>query len=116
MSANNISVNDAFASDNLRDSSSGSARSNEVNRRFYGELELVHIVAAQVSMSVDNSVEFDELLAAGREGLFEAARRYDPKYGASFALTRTIESKAQSLTRFGDNSNCRARLTQNSTH
>lgn len=56
----------------------------EVNRRFQSEIDLVEIVAGQVSRAIDNCVDFDELLAAGREGLFEAARRFDPKRGASF--------------------------------
>lgn len=58
--------------------------SDEVNRRFQSELDLVEIVASQVARSIDNCVDFDELLAAGREGLFEAARRFDPSRGASF--------------------------------
>lgn len=56
----------------------------EVNRRFESELDLVEIIASQISRSIDNCVEFDELLAAGREGLFDAARRFNPKLGASF--------------------------------
>ena len=56
----------------------------EIQDRFLGELDLVEIIAAQVSRSLDNRVNFDDLLAAGREGLFEAARRFDPKRGVVF--------------------------------
>lgn len=58
--------------------------SDAVNQRFQGELELVEIIAGQVSKSIDNCVEFDELMAAGREGLFDAARRFDPTRGIPF--------------------------------
>lgn len=56
----------------------------EVNRLVLDHLDLVEIIASQISRSIDNCLDFDELLAAGREGLFEAARRFDPKRGASF--------------------------------
>ena len=56
----------------------------EINRLVHDHLDLVEIIASQISRSIDNCVDFDELLAAGREGLFEAARRFDPKRGASF--------------------------------
>lgn len=56
----------------------------EIQDRFLSELDLVEIIAAQVSRSLDNRINFDDLLAAGREGLFEAARRFDPKRGIAF--------------------------------
>lgn len=62
----------------------GTIDGDEVNRRFRNELDLVAIIAGQVSRSIDNCVDFDELLAAGREGLFDAARRFDPKRGIQF--------------------------------
>lgn len=62
----------------------GISESSEVNQRFQDELDLVDIIASQVSRSIDNCVDFDELLAAGREGLFEAARRFEPSRGVAF--------------------------------
>ncbi len=83
MAANDIAADAAFTNDGQA-TSNEPANSAEVNRRFQSELELVEIVAGQVSRAIDNCVDFDELLAAGREGLFEAARRFDSKRGASF--------------------------------
>lgn len=56
----------------------------EINRLVHDHFDLVEIIASQISRSIDNCIDFDELLGAGREGLFEAARRFDPKRGASF--------------------------------
>jgi len=51
--------------------------SPEVMARFESELDLVDLIARQVSKSVGRGVEFDDLLSAGREGLLDAARRFD---------------------------------------
>jgi RNA polymerase sigma factor for flagellar operon FliA len=56
----------------------------EVLERFHAELELVRMIAAQVSRTVGLSPEFDDLLAMGREGLLDAARRFDPSRGVPF--------------------------------
>ena len=48
------------------------------------ELGLVEIVAKQVFSTTCGVVELDELLSAGREGLFEAARRFDASQGVPF--------------------------------
>jgi RNA polymerase sigma factor FliA len=58
--------------------------SPEVLERFHGELELVNIIASQVSRTVGKGVEFDDLLSAGREGLLDAARRFDATRGIPF--------------------------------
>ena len=92
-------ANDA-ATDVVGESAGEFARSDqpdaaEVNRLVRDHLDLVEIIASQISRSIDNCIDFDELLAAGREGLFEAARRLDPKRGASFrtfANTRRTSS------------------------
>lgn len=58
--------------------------SPEVLERFHAELSLVEMVAAQISRSVGRSIEFDDLVGAGREGLLDAARRFDPTRGVPF--------------------------------
>ena len=50
----------------------------EVLERFYATLWLVDVIAAQVSRSVGPSIALDDLLASGREGLLDAARRFEP--------------------------------------
>lgn len=60
------------------------ADSPEVTERFHAELELVTIIASQVARSLGRGVEFDDLVSAGREGLLDAARRYDPARGIPF--------------------------------
>jgi RNA polymerase sigma factor for flagellar operon FliA len=56
----------------------------EVLARFHAELDLVDVVARRVRRSLGASVEFDDLMSAGREGLWEAARRFDPESGTPF--------------------------------
>lgn len=58
--------------------------SPEVLERFHGELSLVQIVATQIARSVGRSIEFDDLVGAGREGLLDAARRFEPARGVPF--------------------------------
>jgi len=58
--------------------------SPDVLERFHGTLELVDIIARQVRRAVGPAVELDELLSYGREGLLDAARRYDPSRGVPF--------------------------------
>ena len=82
--ATNDGVADAAVTNDSQATSDELADSAEANRRFQSELDLVEIVASQISRAIDNCVDFDELLAAGREGLFEAARRFEPARGASF--------------------------------
>jgi RNA polymerase sigma factor FliA len=61
-----------------------SADDPEVLARFHGQLELVNIIASQVARNLGRGVEFDDLLSAGREGLLDAARRYDEARGIPF--------------------------------
>jgi RNA polymerase sigma factor FliA len=56
----------------------------EVLERFHDQLELVNIIASQVARNLGRGVEFDDLLSAGREGLLDAARRYDEARGIPF--------------------------------
>lgn len=56
----------------------------EALRRFEATLDLVEIVARQVGKAVGSSVELDDLLSFGREGLLDAARRFDESRGVPF--------------------------------
>jgi RNA polymerase sigma factor FliA len=56
----------------------------EVLERFNQTLELVEIIARQVGRAVGRSVELDDLLSFGREGLLDAARRYEADRGVPF--------------------------------
>jgi RNA polymerase sigma factor for flagellar operon FliA len=62
----------------------------EVLARFQSELEVVEIVARQFFSAVCNLIELDDLRSAGREGLFDAARRFDPERGTSFRTYANI--------------------------
>jgi RNA polymerase sigma factor FliA len=56
----------------------------EVLARFNDTLELVDIVARQMSRALGSSVELGDLVSFGREGLLDAARRYEPERGVPF--------------------------------
>lgn len=56
----------------------------EVLERFHGAQDLVEIVARQVGRTVGAGFELEELLSFGREGLLEAARRFDASRGVPF--------------------------------
>ncbi len=58
--------------------------SPEVLERFHAELDLVEIVARQVIRATASTIDLDDLLSAGREGLLAAARRFDPTQEATF--------------------------------
>jgi RNA polymerase sigma factor for flagellar operon FliA len=62
----------------------GSADSPEVLERFHTTLELVEIIARQVGRGLGSGVELAELLSFGREGLLDAARRFDADRGVPF--------------------------------
>jgi RNA polymerase sigma factor for flagellar operon FliA len=55
-----------------------------VRERVESALDLVDIVARQVFRAVGATVELDELKSFGREGLFDAARRFDPSREVPF--------------------------------
>lgn len=55
-----------------------SADQGVIRERVESALDLVETIARQVSRAVGPSVELDELRSFGREGLFDAARRFDP--------------------------------------
>lgn len=56
----------------------------EVLERFEATLPLVDIIARQVSRAVAHSVELDDLIGFGRQGLLDAARRFDATRGVPF--------------------------------
>lgn len=56
----------------------------EVVERFHAELELVNIIARQTARTIGKGVDLDDLLSAGREGLLDAARRFDASRGIPF--------------------------------
>jgi RNA polymerase sigma factor for flagellar operon FliA len=64
--------------------SQGTDDSPEVLERFQAELGLVELIVRQVVRAVGRLADYDDLLGAGREGLFDAARRFDPSRGIPF--------------------------------
>jgi RNA polymerase sigma factor FliA len=56
----------------------------DVLERFQAQLELVEIVARQVAKSVGPAVDVDDLRSYGREGLLDAARKFDSERGVPF--------------------------------
>ena len=58
--------------------------SPEILERFQAQLELVDIVARQVARTVGPVVELDDLRSFGREGLLDAARKFDSARGVPF--------------------------------
>jgi RNA polymerase sigma factor for flagellar operon FliA len=65
-------------------------RRRAIDAYVHEELGLVDIIARQIKKAVGAHVDRDELLAAGREGLFDAARRYDPHRGVPFRAYANI--------------------------
>jgi len=58
--------------------------SPEVTERFSSALGLVDIVARQILRTLGGAAELEELLSFGREGLWDAARRFDETRGVPF--------------------------------
>ena len=59
-------------------------KTREVQALFHSELDLVDVIAKQILKTIDGAVQYDELVSAGQEGLFDAARRFDPARGIPF--------------------------------
>jgi len=57
---------------------------SEELRRFESALDLVDAIARRIAREVGSSVEMDELLSFGREGLLDASRKFDPERGVPF--------------------------------
>lgn len=58
-------------------------------RRFEESLGLVEAIARQINKAVGAAVELEELRSFGREGLLDAARRFDPSRGVPFRAYAT---------------------------
>src|SRR3954468_16068374 len=56
----------------------------DVLERFHAHLQLVDLIARQLSREIGRSAELDDLRAMGHQGLLEAARRFDPSRGVVF--------------------------------
>lgn len=58
--------------------------SPEILERFHASLDLVEGIARQVRKAAGQGITHEDLVSYGREGLLEAARRYDPERGVPF--------------------------------
>jgi RNA polymerase sigma factor FliA len=58
--------------------------SREVLERFHDSLDLVDTIASQLLKKLGSLVELEDLVSFGREGLLDAARRYDASRGVPF--------------------------------
>ncbi len=67
--------------------------SPDVLARFHGQLDLVDIVAKQLSRRVGRAVTVDDLRSFGHEGLLHAARTFDPCHGVPFRRWANIRIK-----------------------
>lgn len=56
----------------------------EVLERFESQLELVELLARQTAKAMGSFIELDELRSFGREGLLDAARKFDSSRGVPF--------------------------------
>jgi len=61
-----------------------SKESPEVRERFSSALGLVDVIARQILRTLGGAGELEELLSFGREGLWDAARRFDESRGVPF--------------------------------
>lgn len=61
-----------------------SKESPEIQERFSSALGLVDIIARQILRTLGGAAELEELLSYGREGLWDAARRFDESRGVPF--------------------------------
>ncbi len=63
---------------------------NGAHRLFMQELALVDIIAGRIVRAIGAFAEREELVAAGREGLLDAAMRFDPTRGVPFRAYANI--------------------------
>ncbi|HET9933595.1 MAG TPA: sigma-70 family RNA polymerase sigma factor [Polyangiaceae bacterium] len=79
---------------NLRMQALGDAR---VISLVVSGLHLVDRIARQLSRRLGAWLEYEELLSSGREGLFDAARRYEHARGAPFAAYASLRIRGAML-------------------
>lgn len=58
--------------------------SPEILERFHAALPMVERIAQRFHRTMKGRFELDDLVAAGRQGLLDAARRFDPARGVPF--------------------------------
>ena len=73
------------------------ADSPEVLARFHSEIALVETIAAHILRSIGRSLELEDLVGAGREGLLDAARRFDPSRGVPFGAYANLRIRGAIL-------------------
>jgi RNA polymerase sigma factor for flagellar operon FliA len=71
--------------------------SEEVLERFNAHLNLVEIVARQIKKSIGAEIELDDLRSHAREGLLDAARRYDATRGVPFAAYAKLRIRGATI-------------------
>ncbi len=78
----------------------------EVLERFNAQLGLVDMLARQLARSLGGrcSVERDDLISAGRVGLLNAARRFDPAQGVTFSHFASFRVRGAMLDAVRENS------------
>ncbi len=75
----------------------GEGDSPEVLERYQAEVGLVDIIVGQVARAVGLAADYDDLLGAAREGLFDAARKFDPTRGIAFRAYANVRVKGAVL-------------------
>lgn len=76
----------------------GDSRSEaEVIGLVLSGLDLVERIARQLSRQLGTWLDYDELVSAGREGLFDAARRFEPQRGAPFRAYASVRVRGAML-------------------
>ena len=73
------------------------APSDEVTELVRSGLLVVERIARRMSRALGARLELEELLSAGREGLFDAARRFDRKRGLPFVPYATLRIRGAML-------------------
>jgi RNA polymerase sigma factor for flagellar operon FliA len=68
----------------------GASDSPEVLERFHTTLDLVDAIAREVRRSLRGHLELEDLIASGREGLLEAARRFETAREVPFRTYATF--------------------------
>jgi len=75
----------------------GAVDSPDVLERIQAGLPLVDALASQIARSIGSAVDHDDLRGAGREGLFDAARKYDASRGVPFRAYASLRVRGAIL-------------------